>query len=158
MHMLLIANILIIKLVRGNPLLVMCCAQQGDEIALEVVAELVDELARIFPNDLHLADVRLGLDVAFEAVGVAALLLADLAPPAQTLQALGFHLVGDPFCAACFGFAHFEECAPAWLWFAMFASARGIPTSYVVKRRLDGGVWFRDRCIECWIVEFIGLS
>lgn len=41
-----------------------------------------------------------------EAVLVATLLLADLAVPAQALQAFRLHLVGDIFRAADFGFGH----------------------------------------------------
>jgi len=37
---------------------------------------------------LQVSDMALALDVAFEAVGVATLLLARLTPPAQALQAL----------------------------------------------------------------------
>jgi hypothetical protein len=44
--------------------------------------------------------------VLLEAVLVAALFLADLAVPAQALQAFGFHFVRDIFCAADFGFRH----------------------------------------------------
>jgi hypothetical protein len=33
-----------------------------------------------------------------------------LAVPAQALQAFGFHLVGDIFCAAHFGFGHGGWC------------------------------------------------
>jgi hypothetical protein len=42
----------------------------------------------ILANDNHLSQMGLGGDVHLEAVLVAALLLADLAIPAQALQAL----------------------------------------------------------------------
>jgi hypothetical protein len=106
MYVFFVADIFVVELVRRDPLLVVGGAEERDEIALEVVAELVDELARVFTDDLHLAHVRLGLYVAFEAVGVAALLLADFAPPPQPLEALRLHLVADPFRAADFCFAH----------------------------------------------------
>jgi hypothetical protein len=50
--------------------------------------------------------MRLGHGVLLETVLVAALLFADLAVPAQALQAFGFHFVRDIFCAADFGFGH----------------------------------------------------
>lgn len=112
MYVLLVANVLVVELVARNPLLSMRRAQQRNEIALEVGAELVDELPRVLANDLHLPNVRLGLDVALEAVGVATLLLADFTPPPQALQALRLHLVGDPFVASHFRFAHFFNFAP----------------------------------------------
>jgi hypothetical protein len=112
MHVLLVANVLVVELVAGNPLLSMRRAQQRNEIALEVGAELVDKLPRVLANDLHLPDVRLGLDVALEAVGVATLLLADFTPPPQPLQTLRLHLIGDPFVASHFSFAHVFNFAP----------------------------------------------
>lgn len=42
----------------------------------------------------------------FEAVLVSTLLFADLAVPAQALEAFGFHFVGDVFGASYFGFWH----------------------------------------------------
>jgi hypothetical protein len=32
--------------------------------------------------------------------------LADLTVPAEALEAFGFHVVGEPFCAADFCFGH----------------------------------------------------
>jgi hypothetical protein len=51
-----------------------------------------------------------------EAVLVAALLFADLAVPAQALQAFGFHFVGDIFGAADFGFGHGGGCCCGCRW------------------------------------------
>jgi hypothetical protein len=62
------------------------CSKQTDEVALEVGAEVADVFARVFADSLHLADMAFALDVAFEAVCVAALLLADFAPPSESLQ------------------------------------------------------------------------
>lgn len=73
---------------------------------MEVVAKLVDKFAGVLADDLHLADVRLRLYVALEAVGVATLLLTNFAPPTQSLQSLGLHLVADPFRATDFCFSH----------------------------------------------------
>jgi hypothetical protein len=44
--------------------------------------------------------------VLFESVFVAHLALADLTVPAEALEAFGFHVVGEPFCAADFCFGH----------------------------------------------------
>lgn len=56
--------------------------------------------------------------MAFEAVGVAALLFAGLAVPAQALEAFGFHLVGEVFVGSYFGFGHGDGGAGrATLWF-----------------------------------------
>jgi hypothetical protein len=112
MYVLLVANVLVVELVARNPLLSMRRAQQRNEIALEVGTELVDELPRVLANDLHLSHVRFRLDVALEAVGIATLLLADLTPPPQPLQALRLHLVRDPFVASHFRFAHVFNFAP----------------------------------------------
>ena len=62
---------------------------------LELGREIGDVLPCALTDDEHLAEVGLGLGVALEAVLVAALFLADLAVPAQPLEALGLHLVGD---------------------------------------------------------------
>jgi hypothetical protein len=42
----------------------------------------------ILADDEHLADMALGLDMAFEPVFIATLFLTDLAVPPQTLEAL----------------------------------------------------------------------
>jgi hypothetical protein len=112
MYVLLVANVLVVELVARDPLLSMRRAQQRNKVALKVGTELVDELPGVLANDLHLSHVRFGLDVALEAVGVATLLLADFTPPPQPLQALRLHLVGDPFVASHFRFAHVFNFAP----------------------------------------------
>ena len=48
-----------------------------------------------------------GLRVLFETVLVPALFAADLAVPAEALEAFGFHFVGQVFCASYFCFRHF---------------------------------------------------
>lgn len=72
----------------SNPFLPMGRAQKVDEISLELVAEVVDILSRILADDLHLPNVRFGLYVALESVGISTLLGADLAPPLFELLAL----------------------------------------------------------------------
>ncbi len=62
---------------------------------LELRGEVGDVPAGVLAYDEHLSEVGFGLGVAFEAVLVATLLLADLAVPSETLQSLGLHLVSD---------------------------------------------------------------
>ena len=50
-----------------------------------------------------------------ETVFIAHLTLTDLTVPAQPLQALGLHIVGEPFCAADFCLGH-GEYASRWKW------------------------------------------
>lgn len=111
--MLFVANVLVVELVGTDPLLAVGGAQQGDEVALEVGAVGLNVLLRILAHDVHLANVRLGLDVAFEAVGVSALLLTGFAPPAEALEAFGLHLVREMLRASDFGARHRGGCAGA---------------------------------------------
>ena len=106
MHMLLVRNILLVEVVDVDLLLAVGGAQQLQEVALEVVREAGDVLARVFAHQQHLPHVRLRLRVAFEAVLVPRLLLAHLAVPAQPLQAFGFELVVEVFGRAYFGAGH----------------------------------------------------
>lgn len=102
--------LLVVEFVYSNPLLVVRSSQEIHKVPLEVVAEALDVLLGILANDLEVPDMALALNVTLEPVCVAALLLARLTPPAQPLQTLGLHLVGDPFCAACFGLSHCCGC------------------------------------------------
>ena len=67
--------------------------EQRNELGLELVREVCDVLASVLADDEHLAEMGLGRCVALEAVLITALLLADLAVPAETLESLGLHLV-----------------------------------------------------------------
>jgi hypothetical protein len=84
----------------------MSCPQQTDKVALEIGAEVRNVFPRVFADDRHLPYMCLRLDVTLKAVGVATLLLARLAPPAQALQTPTLHLISYPFCAAYFGLGH----------------------------------------------------
>ena len=106
MHMLFVADILLIEVVDVDLLLAVRGAQQLQEVPLEIVREARDVLAWVFADQQHLPYVRFGLRVAFEAVFVARLLFADLAVPAQPLQAFGFELVVEVFGGAYFGAGH----------------------------------------------------
>lgn len=59
----------------------------------------------ILAHDQHLAEMRLGLSVAFEAVLIAALFLTDLAVPPQALKPLGLHLVRQVLWRSNYGCA-----------------------------------------------------
>ena len=107
MHMFLIGNILLVEMVHVDLLLAVGRAQQLQEIALELAAEVVDVFARVLADEQHLPHVGFGLRVHLEAVFVAALFGADLAVPAQALEAFGFELVVQVFGAADFGAGHF---------------------------------------------------
>ena len=65
-------------------------------------AEVGDVPTGVLADGEHLAKMALRLGMALEAVLVAALFLADLAVPPQTLKSLGLHLVcdelGSPDC------------------------------------------------------------
>lgn len=105
-HMLLVTDILLVEMVDVDLLLAVRGPQQLEEVALEVVREAGDVLARVFADEQHLPHVRLRLRVAFEAVLVPRLLLAYLAVPAQALQAFGFELVVEVLGGAYFGAGH----------------------------------------------------
>jgi len=73
MYMLLIPNILLVEMIKVNFLLAMRGAQQLEEIALELVAVVVDVFFGIFAHEQHLPNVGLGLSMHFEAIFVPAL-------------------------------------------------------------------------------------
>ena len=106
MHMLLIPYILLIKPIQADFLLAMAGFQQLEEVPQELLGVGFDVLFGVFADEQHGAHVPFGLRVLFEAVLVAALFFADLAVPAEALEAFGFHFVGDVFGAADFGFWH----------------------------------------------------
>lgn len=77
----LVPDVLIVKFVRANKLLVVGGAEERYEIALEIVAEALDVFPWIFADCLDCSYVLLTLDVTFEAVGVSTLLLTCLTVP-----------------------------------------------------------------------------
>ncbi len=82
--------------------------QQLQEITLELAAVVRNVFAGVLADEQHLADVGFGLSVHFETIFVAALLFADLAVPAQALEAFGFEFIVEIFGAADFCFGHFD--------------------------------------------------
>ena len=85
MHMLLVADVLLVEIVHVHLLLAVRSFEQHQEIPLELVAVLVDVFLGVFADLQHPAHVRFRHGVLFEAVFVAALFGADLAVPAQAL-------------------------------------------------------------------------
>jgi len=83
--MLLVADVLVIEAVDADIFFAVGGAEEGDKIALEVGAEGLYIFLGVLADHLQLANVGLGLDVALEAVGVSALLLAYFAPPSESL-------------------------------------------------------------------------
>lgn len=93
MHVLLIANIHLIKIIHMHFFLAVGGFEELQKVPLELARVFVDVLFRVFADELHLADVAFGHGVLFEAVLVSALFGADLTVPAQALEAFGFHFV-----------------------------------------------------------------
>ncbi len=106
MDMLLVCDILLVEMIHVDFLLAVGGTQELEEVSLELVGEVVDVFAGVFADEEHLTDVGFGLGVAFEAILIARLLLADLAVPAESLEAFGFQLVVEVLCGAYLGFRH----------------------------------------------------
>ena len=127
MDMFFVRDILLVEVVDVDFLLAVRGAEELEEVALELVGEVVDVFAGVFADEEHLADVGFGLGVAFEAVLVASLLFAGLAvpvasqvstlmsdpnsntkidEPSEALEAFGFELVVEIFGRAHLGFGH----------------------------------------------------
>lgn len=69
---------------------------------LELHRIICDMSPGTLANYEHLPQVSLGLSMTLESVFVTTLLLADLAIPSKSLQALGLHLVRQVLgCANC---------------------------------------------------------
>ena len=62
--------------------------EELDKVVLELARKVGNVSSCVLADDEHLTEMGLGLGVAFEAVFVSALFLADLAVPSKALQAL----------------------------------------------------------------------
>ena len=100
MQMILILNELLIHIIRLHPVGTMTPREERDEVVLELRGVVRDVAAGVLADGEHLPEVRLGRGVALEAVLVPALFFAHLAVPAEPLEALGLHFVGDVFGGA----------------------------------------------------------
>jgi len=113
---LLVGNVLLVDLVGAGSLRAEPPAQQLHVAVGELFAEAVQEFARIVRKEEQLALVGLAHRVALEAVFIAALLLAHLAVPAQLLQTLRFHLVGEVLGRTYLGATHRSVFLCAWFY------------------------------------------
>jgi hypothetical protein len=86
--MFLVVDVFLVEMIDVNLLFSMAGAKKHQKIAEELLAEVVDVLCGILAYDEHLSDMALGLCVHLEAICISALLLADLAVPAEALEAL----------------------------------------------------------------------
>lgn len=103
----LVCNIFLVKVIYLYLLVAVAGLEELQKVLKKLVAELVDKLLGVLAHDEHLTHVALRLRVHLEAVGIAALLLADLAVPSQPLQALGLELVAQVLGRADLCFRHF---------------------------------------------------
>ena len=94
-QMVLVLDKLLIDRVRLDALRAEAAREELNEVVLELGREIGDVLPGTLADNKHLPEVGLGLRVTLEAILVSALFLADLAVPAQTLEAFGLHLVGQ---------------------------------------------------------------
>ncbi len=108
MDMFFAGDVFLVEVVHMDLFLAVSGAQQLQKIALELITVVSDVLAGVFADEQHLADVRFGLGVHFEAVFVATLLFAYLAVPAQALEAFGFEFIVEIFGATYFCFGHLD--------------------------------------------------
>jgi hypothetical protein len=76
--MFLVRDIFLVEMIHVYPLFSVGCAEELEEIALKLVAVVLDKFLGIFAHEEHLSDVGLGLCVHLEAILVAHLALADL--------------------------------------------------------------------------------
>lgn len=87
--------------------------EQLQKISEKLVAKVIDVLFRILADNEHLADVALGLGMHLEAVGISALLFADLAVPSQALKTFGLELVAQVLGRADLCLGHFGLVSPS---------------------------------------------
>jgi len=88
MDVVLVLNVLLVHVVGLDPFGAISPRQQSDEFRLELAGKVIDMLAGGFADDEHLPQMGLRGDVAFEAIFVTALLLADLTVTPKPLEAL----------------------------------------------------------------------
>ena len=75
-----VGDVLLVDIVGKDALVGVGATQEGQELLLELIRLFLDEGMRRASEHQHLATMRLTRDVALEAVVIAALLLAQLAP------------------------------------------------------------------------------
>lgn len=80
MHMFLVGDILLVKVVDVDFLLAVRSSEELEEVALELAGVIGNVFSGVFTDEEHLPDVGFGLGVAFEAIFVAGLFFAGLDP------------------------------------------------------------------------------
>jgi hypothetical protein len=159
MHMLLVADVFVVEAVDADILFAVSGTEEGDEIALEVCAKILYVLLGILADNLQLSDVRLRLDVALEAVGIAALLLADFTPPSKSLEAFGLHLVRQVLRASKLGFRHSGDCARATLRFRVVGFGGLVSDAAMcVVILFERGVYVRSVSLQVNVVDWSGVG
>lgn len=93
MQVISILDVLLVDGIRLHALRPEGVREELDEVVLELRRVVRNVLSCVFANDEHLTQMRFGLSMTLETVLISALLLANLAVPAQTLKAFRLHLV-----------------------------------------------------------------
>jgi hypothetical protein len=78
MYMLFIRDILLVEVINVDFLLSMRRSQKLQEVALELARVIRDVFLGVFTNQQHLADMRFGLRMAFEAIFISHLSFTGL--------------------------------------------------------------------------------
>ena len=105
MHVVLVADVLLVHHVGVDALAVVLPPQDRVEVLLEVSAVAVEEAARIVSEQKKLSLVRLRVHVALKPIGVPTLLLTHLTVPSKLLQTFRSHLVRYPLWGSKFSSA-----------------------------------------------------
>ena len=95
MYVVPVLDVLLVHIVRLHAVGAVPTREELDEACLELRAEIGDVPTGVLADGKHLAKMALRLGMALEAVLVAALFLADLAVPPQTLKSLGLHRIRE---------------------------------------------------------------
>lgn len=106
MNVLLVVDVFLVEVVGIDLFLSMRRPEESQKVLLECFRVLGNVFLGILADQQHSAHVAFGQGVLLETVLIAHLTLTHLTVPAQPLQALGLHVVGEPFCAADFCLGH----------------------------------------------------
>lgn len=107
--MLLVGNQFLIDIVGIDFFGAMPHAERRQIRRFEFLAVLVQNATGVVTEDFHLTQVGFGRQVALEAVGIAALLLAHLTVKLELLQAFGLDAIPKVFRGALFCFRHDDD-------------------------------------------------
>lgn len=107
--MVLVRDIVLVHLVRVDSLRAVLPPDDVHVAFDELGGKVVDDSTGIVGEEQQLALMGLAHGVALEAVLIPALLGAHLAVPAEFLQSLGLHFVGQVFRRSCLCTTHLES-------------------------------------------------